>query len=41
MYVCYDCGYETENILEMKCPKCGGRIFFKKRMPVAKEIEAI
>jgi len=41
MYVCYECGHEIESLLELKCPKCGGRIFFKKRPPVVKEIDAI
>ncbi len=41
MYVCFDCGKNIENIDPnfVRCPFCGCRILFKKRLPIAKEVK--
>ncbi|MBC7081792.1 MAG: DNA-directed RNA polymerase subunit P [Thermoplasmatales archaeon] len=43
IYVCAKCGERVEIDFErmgMRCPKCGGKIFYKERGPVAKDIKA-
>lgn len=40
-YNCANCGAEVATVDEglVRCPKCGFRIFYKKRDPVAKTVK--
>lgn len=42
-YVCYKCGSKVEfEKLErrMRCPYCGGKIFFKERPHIVRKLKA-
>lgn len=43
IYICFDCRNEinsTEISKRIRCPYCGGKILFKKRPEIVKQVKA-
>ncbi|MEM4222056.1 MAG: DNA-directed RNA polymerase subunit P [archaeon] len=38
-WVCILCGKKTQNISQVKCPNCGGKMLLKERPPVVRKIK--
>ncbi len=42
MYVCVNCEQNVDGLPDdrIRCPHCGYRLFFKRRPPIVKEVQA-